>query len=150
MNNRFLILTATAAALALISWSRSRTAHEPMAPPVPSQPSASIEQAHEATLLLFADPDEAEDSCECAEIIRLVREVSGTPGVLVREIDSRRPGEDARSHGVRLSPTVIFLDEAGREYARFEGESSATIRALRSALTDLPHSSEPMKNGADQ
>ena len=140
MNKRLTILVAVAAAVTIVLWLKPRAAHEPAAPDAPaSASSSSSELTDTSTVLLFADPREAEESCGCAEIIQLVRGVKDVPNIAVREVDSRYGGEDARRYAVRVSPSVVILDAAGEERARFEGESPAVIQALRAALDDLRH-----------
>jgi len=88
------------------------------------------------SVLLFADPSEAQSSCGCGQIIRLVREAVAH-GVAVREV---APGADAaleREHRVTVVPTVLFLDAGGRVVARYEGETHETIAALRAGLDGL-------------
>jgi len=138
MKRRLLIVAAVLAAVAAVLWLKLELKQAP-----PAASPASENQGARATVLLFADPREAEERCGCGEIIQMVRDMRGAPGVLVREIDSRRPGDDARRHGVRTSPTVLILDTAGDEQDRFEGESSSTITSLRSALDALRHSPAP-------
>ena len=148
MKKRLTILAAVAMAVTLVLWLKSRAAHEPAAPNAPaSSPTASAERARTSTVLLFADPREADKSCGCAEIIRLVRGVRDAPSVVVREIDTRHPGEDARRYGIRVSPSVVFVDAAGEEFARFEGESPAMIQALSAALDDLRRSPTSAASG---
>lgn len=88
------------------------------------------------SVLLFADPDEADSDDPCAEIFRLVRR-AGAQGVRVHEFAPERATEAARQHRVTVEPTVLILDASGREVARHEGESSETIAAIRSSLERL-------------
>ena len=88
-------------------------------------------------VLLFADPREAESACGCGQIIRLVRSAAER-GVPVQEV---APGDDAettRAYRVTVNPTVIFLDQGGRVVARYEGEESDVIAAIRAGLERLP------------
>jgi hypothetical protein len=87
--------------------------------------------------LLFADPREAESSCGCGQIIRMVRGAN-VPGIVaVQEFDPQRESEAARVHAVRVNPTVIIARRDGVEQVRFEGESPDVIAGLRGALAAL-------------
>ena len=88
-------------------------------------------------MLLFADPREAESSCGCGQIIRMVR-AADVPGIVaVQEFDPRRETEAARVHAVRVNPTVIIARGDGAEQVRFEDESPDVIAGLRGALAAL-------------
>jgi hypothetical protein len=88
-------------------------------------------------VLLFADPREAESSCGCGQIIRMVRGAD-VPGVVaVKEFDPQRESEAVGLHAVRVTPTVIIAGGDGIEQARFEGESPEVIAGLRGALAAL-------------
>ncbi|MFV2071872.1 MAG: hypothetical protein ACC742_04370 [Thermoanaerobaculales bacterium] len=151
MKKRLTILVAVAAAVTIVLWLKPRAAREPVAPDTPaSAPASSSELTDTSAVLLFADPREAEESCGCAEIIQLVRGAKDIPNIAVREIDSRHSEEDARRYGVRISPSVVILDAAGEERARFEGESPAVIQALRTALDDLRHPRASAASGEPQ
>ena len=89
------------------------------------------------SVLLFADPREADSADACAEIFRLVRG-AGARGVPVREIAPEQSGDATRRYRITVEPTVLVLDQAGREVARHEGESPQTIAAIRSSLERLP------------
>jgi hypothetical protein len=119
-------------AVALVLWLKSSTSTNDTAEmPDPVLTSAA------AQVLLFADPHEAESSCGCGQIIRMVRE-AGLPGVVaVDEFDPQRDPEAARVHAVRVAPTVIIAGSDGVERQRFEGESAEVIADLRGALASL-------------
>jgi hypothetical protein len=104
----------------------------------PAAPAATgpLIAAQGPTVLLFADPREAEETCGCGEIFRLVRD-AGTHGVLVQEIAPDSDDERIRAHRVVVSPTVIVLDANENEIARHEGEDPATIAAIRAGLDNL-------------
>lgn len=87
-------------------------------------------------VILFADSREAEESCGCGEIFRVVR-AAGTHGVRTREVDPERERDVVVQYRVTVEPTVIFVDAAGREVSRREGESAETITALRADLERL-------------
>lgn len=93
-------------------------------------------RARAGSVLLFADPGEAEESCGCGQIIRLVRG-AGAHGATIREI---APGSDTaleREYRVTVAPTVLFLDSSGHVVARHEGEARETIEAIRGGLDAL-------------
>lgn len=113
---------------AVIAW------HETRSPPT-SAPRLESAAEH-ARVLLFADPREAEATCGCGLIFHAVREAA-SGGVVVREVDPEHEAELVRAHRVAVEPTVIFLDESGRETARHEGESSETIAAIEADLARL-------------
>lgn len=89
------------------------------------------------SVLLFADPREADSEDACAEIFRLVRR-AGAQGVRTRELRADKSPEDTRKYRVTVEPTVLILDRDGHEIARHEGESAETIRAIRASLERLP------------
>ena len=131
------LVAATATAIILYKETKGRP---PSGSVVITAPAAGVsaEPARVAagSVLLFADPAEAEDACGCGQIIRLVREAAGR-GVAVREV---APGSDLslqREYRVTVAPTVLFLDSTGRVVARHEGEASETIEAIRSGLDRL-------------
>lgn len=82
-------------------------------------------------VLLYADLGEI-DEHGCGDIIKAVR-AAGTRGIATRENDAAL----GKQHHVTIEPTVVILDADGKEQARFEGESDATIDAVRTALTKL-------------
>ena len=88
------------------------------------------------SILLFADPREADGTDPCAEIFRLVRR-AGARGLRVREFASGAASEATRQYHVTVEPTVLVLDASGRVVARHEGESPEVIRALQSSLERL-------------
>ena len=147
MKQRLTILAIVAGAIVVVLTLKPRGPQKPAAPDTAASSKASG-QPHTSTVLLFADPREEDAACGCADIVWLVRGLRDNPGVVVREIDSRQAGDDARRYGVRVSPAVVILDAAGKETARFEGESESTIQALRVAFAALPHASNSVESGA--
>ena len=111
-----------AAAVAIIAYKTLSTSDQP----------APSTTAGAPRVLLFANLAEADDACPCGDIIRGVRGVAAK-GVPTRENDDTL----GRKHKVTVEPTVIILDESGREHARFEGESRATRDKLLAALAKL-------------
>lgn len=101
------------------------------------EPVVQTSHSEEAVrVMLFADPHEADEVGGCGDIFTLVRGV-GAAGVGVVEVDPRGGSELIQTHRVVVEPTVIVLDESGKESARFEGEDSTTIAAIDSALQEL-------------
>jgi hypothetical protein len=114
---------------------------KPRGPAAPSAQTAARRPA-QTTVLLFADPSEANSSCGCGEIIRMVRSLKRSRGdIAVREYQPAQDTAIAQKHAVRVSPTVIISSRGGRAPLRFEGESTEVIVALRAALknTDRAH-----------
>lgn len=91
-------------------------------------------------VVLVADLREADDPNDrCAEIINAVRQASR------RGISVAEPSPDSKSdllhrYRVRTVPTVLFLDAAGNEIGRYEGEDSNTVDAIESRLSALTES----------
>ncbi|RME73710.1 MAG: hypothetical protein D6776_06530 [Planctomycetota bacterium] len=141
MNKKIAILAAVVVAvIAVLALKTSRPDEQsPTAaavPPAASEPRGELATpAH--TVLLFADPREAESSCGCAEVVRIARAAGERPGVGFAEYDPRRADEQARRHRVRVSPTVLILGADGSEEERYEGESPAVVARLRYALGRL-------------
>lgn len=106
--------------------------------PGPASDAGAIAQTSTAQpqVLLFADPREAEESCGCGEVFRAVRAATAR-GVRTREVDPERERDAVSRFRVTVEPTVIFVDAAGREVSRREGESGETIAALRDDLERL-------------
>lgn len=107
-------------------------------PATPSNRSLSTAPATQSgpSVLLVADPGEAEESCGCGEIIRMVRHAQ-KHGVRIREVAPGAAPELERQYRVAVAPTVLFLDANGREIARHEGESSAVVDSIRAGLDRL-------------
>ena len=132
MSRRVIVGSLVVVAVALILWLKPRTPTNGT-PEVPDPALAPVA----TQVLLFADPREAESSCGCGQIIRMVREAD-VPGVVaVQEFDPQRESEAVRVHAVRVAPTVIIARGDGIEQTRFEGESPDVIAGLRVALASL-------------
>ena len=116
----------------------------PRRPGTPSpNPNGSVTQedpgasAHAGpSLLLIADLTEADESCGCGEIIRMVRGAEGH-GIAVREVAPGAAPDLERKYRVTVTPTVLWLDNAGREILRREGESPAVVDSIRADLGRL-------------
>lgn len=79
-------------------------------------------------VILFADLSEVDEAEGCGAIIRGVREAA-RGGVATEEIDARKSSDRLASYKLLVAPSVLFIDEAGREVKRYEGETSETVRA---------------------
>ncbi len=95
--------------------------------------------AASSSVLLFADPREANGDDPCAEIFRLVRQ-AGARGIRVREVAPSDATEATRKYRVTVAPTVLIVDSSGHIVSRYEGESSDTIQAVRASLENLTKS----------
>ena len=144
MSRRVIVGSLVVVAVALVLWLKPRTSTNGT-PEVPDPALASAA----TQVLLFADPGEAESSCGCGQIIRMVRE-AGVPGVVtVQEFDPQRESEAVRIHAVRVAPTVIIAGGDGVEQTRFEGESADVVAGLREALASLSSgSAQPVDEGS--
>lgn len=91
------------------------------------------------SVVMVADPREAEMECPCGEIIRRVR-AAKAHGVAVDEFAPDN-ADAARRYGVTIVPTVVFLDPGGKVVARHEGESTEILAAITAGLARLegPH-----------
>ena len=132
MTRRLMIGAVVVLAVVLVVWLKAgRSTNDTSEIPDPELPSITSQ------VLLFADPREAESSCGCGQIIRMVREAGVAGIVSVHEFDPQRDAEAARLHAVRVAPTVIVAGSDGVERRRFEGESAEVIADLRGALAAL-------------
>jgi hypothetical protein len=86
------------------------------------------------SVVLVADPREADSECGCGQFIRRVRDAK-TRGVNVQEIGPADPA--AARYGVTVAPTVLILDADGRVVARREGEASDALAAISADLAAL-------------
>ncbi len=126
------VLAVMLAASAIVIYKQSR--QDPREGSSRMTPRSAI--ASGPSVLLFADPRESDGADPCAEIFRLVRGASAQ-GIRVREFASERSASAARRYHVTVEPTVLVLDASGHEVARYEGESSETIAAIRGSLERL-------------
>lgn len=86
------------------------------------------------SVVLVADPREADTECGCGRIIRRVREAKAR-GLDVLELGPADPG--VARYGVTVVPTVLVLGVDGRVVARREGEASETLAAIAADLSSL-------------
>lgn len=89
------------------------------------------------SVILIADPSEANDSDDgCAVMFRAVRQAAKR-GVDVAELAPNSNSDLLRQHRVVTVPTLLVLDNAGKEISRFEGEDAATVKAVQARLAAL-------------
>jgi hypothetical protein len=112
------------AATGLIIW--RELWHSPAASPAPAG----------ARVVLYADLGEVDETEGCGAIIRGVREAARLGGA-TEEIDARKPSDRLARYKLLVAPSVLFLDEAGREVKRYEGEAPDTVRALLEQIRNL-------------
>ncbi len=96
---------------------------------------AAVVSATRLSVVLVADPREADAQCPCGEIIRRVR-AAKAHGVAVEELAPDSP-DAGRRYGVTITPTVLFLDTSGQVISRREGESSEILAAVSADLAKL-------------
>ncbi len=88
-------------------------------------------------VILVADLREADSPNDtCARIIQAVRDARNK-GVSVTELMPNSDSSLLKKHAVVVAPTVLILGKEGEELSRFEGESAATLNAIRAALNQL-------------
>jgi len=88
-------------------------------------------------VILVADFREADDPNDrCSVIIHAVRDASKR-GIQVAELSSDSQSDLLHRYRVLTVPTVLLLDDSGREIGRFEGEDAATVVAIQSRLSAL-------------
>lgn len=129
MKRRLFILGVVVAAVVGVVWLKQNRAN-------PTGSEDAKPGAH-TSVLLFADPREADSSCGCGEVIRIARQANEFPGVAFQWFDPRKDSGAAKQHKVKASPTVLIVGADGTERGRFEGETSEVIDELRSAITAL-------------
>lgn len=112
------------AATGLIIWRELRRS-----PTIPAAPAG-------ARIVLYADLGEVDEAEGCGAIIRGVRDATRL-GVAAEEIDSRMPSDRLARYKLLVAPSVIFLDESGREITRYEGEAPDTVRAILERIRNL-------------
>ena len=89
------------------------------------------------SVILVADPSEANDSDDgCAVMFRAVRQAAKR-GVAVAELAPNSKSDLLRKYHVLTVPTLLVLDNAGKEISRFEGEDTATVKAVQTRLAAL-------------
>jgi hypothetical protein len=102
----------------------------------PASVGSSAPSSAGGSVLLYADASEAESSCGCGKIIRMVRQARDR-GVAVREVSPDKPGDVAKRYRITVAPTVLVLDGKEEATARHEGESAAVVAALSADLERL-------------
>lgn len=100
-------------------------------------PNITSQEVSLPAVVLIADLREAESPNDtCAQIIRVVREARSR-GVKVSELMPNSDSVLLKNHRVVVVPTVLILDRDGHELNRFEGESVATLNAIRTRLGQI-------------
>lgn len=100
-------------------------------------PKTTNQEASQPAVVLIADLREADSPGDtCAQIIRVVHEARSR-GVRVTELMPNSDSALLKTHRVVVAPTVLVLDPDGRELSRFEGESAATLDAIRTRLGQM-------------
>ena len=88
-------------------------------------------------VVLIADLREADSTNDtCAAIIHVVREARDR-GIRVAELMPNSDSVLLKNHRVVVTPTVLVLNRDGLELNRFEGESAATLDAIRTRLKQI-------------
>ncbi len=130
MNARILaVLAVVVAAVAVVGVKQARARPGPAATEATAAPRASA-----PSVVLVADPREADTDCGCGLIIHRLREAKAR-GVNVVELAPTDP--EVSRYSVSVTPTVLFLGSDGHVVARHEGESSKTLAAISSDLAEL-------------
>lgn len=123
--NRFGALAVGVAVLGLVAYKEAWRTR------VSSDAPATARGDMGPSIILVADPREADCACPAGQIIRMVRKARDQ-GARMREF-SPEDGE-VRGYGVKELPTVLFLDESGKVTARYEGEIESTVSSVREEL----------------
>jgi hypothetical protein len=117
---------------------KARSGSSPSSP-APAAAAGAVQPASAAaagpSVVMIADPREADMQCPCGEIIRRVR-AAKAHGVAVDEF-APDDADAARRYGVTVVPTVVFLDAGGTIVARHEGESTEILSAIAAGLAKL-------------
>lgn len=88
-------------------------------------------------VLLVADLSEADkEGDRCAEIIQAVRRVRDR-GIVIQEHNPDSKSPLLSRYRVLTDPTVLILSPSGDVVSRHEGESPATVAAIRTQLEQL-------------
>jgi hypothetical protein len=94
------------------------------------------------SVILVADPSEANDSEDgCAVMFRAARQAAKR-GVAVAEVAPNSNSDLLHKYHVLTVPTVLVLDKTGKEISRFEGEDPTTVKAVQTRLATLSEASQ--------
>lgn len=132
MGSRIGLVVVVLAVAGVVALKAASPAPAPAAVADPVRPATA--PAPGPSVVMVADPREADTQCPCGEIIRRVRAARAS-GVAVDEFGPD-DAEAARRYGVTVVPTVVFL-EGGKVVARHEGESSEILAAITAGLVRL-------------
>lgn len=103
--------------------------------PIPNRAARIAKSGTNLSLLLVADPREANESDGCGQIIRVVR-AAGARGIPLREVSPSADSEIDSRYRILVSPTVLVLKD-GKVLKRYEGESPETVKAVHAELEVL-------------
>ena len=118
--------------LALVLWLKSSTSTNDTAEmPDPVLTSAA------AQVLLFADPHEAESSCGCGQIIRMVRE-AGLPGVVA--VDEFDPQRESQSVPLTVVASIEGVPVGSASLLEEDMETHADLSPWLASVFVLPTS----------
>ena len=84
------------------------------------------------SLLLVADPTEADESDGCGQIIRMVR-TAGARGIPLRELAPHADPVTTSRYRIVVSPTDLVMAD-GKVLKRYEGESPETVGSIRAEM----------------
>lgn len=102
-----------------------------------ASPEAQAANAVQPRVVLLAEPSEANSAGDsCAEIIHLVRSARDR-GIAVQELAPDSKSDLLARYHLLVVPTVLILDQNGREVSRHEGEGRNTVKAIRASLEQL-------------
>ena len=93
-------------AVGIVAYKSTRSSDTALADPLPA---AKQTTTTSASVVLVADPSEAESSCICGQIIRSVR-AARNQGVAVQEVDPEKSPDLAKGYKALVNPTVLVLD----------------------------------------
>lgn len=158
MMRKVLIVSVVAAAVAGIVWFKSTgtsatasddaAAEAVAASETPSAPadeattgastsSTETPATDRPTVMLFANPAEADTSCGCGQIIRKARRAGESSEVAFEEVDVTAEHPLKAQYNVRVSPTVLVVGKDGEVRRRFEGESPEVVSKIESTVERL-------------
>ncbi len=100
-------------------------------------PEAQAANPVQPRVVLLAEPSEADSAGDsCAEIIHLVRSARDR-GIAVQELAPGSKSDLLARYHLMVVPTVLILDQNGREVSRHEGEGRDTVKAIRASLEQM-------------
>ncbi len=93
-----------------------------------------------ATPAVYLFLDESDQDGGCRRIYSLFEDARSTlpPGVHAARVNVNEDNGLVGKFGVRVLPTVVFVDKTGKVVERIEGEGPEVETRLRSALAEAP------------